>query len=46
MSITQEINFVGKLEEDDGTFFLSLKSSKNYSKLFFKFISCNRIIKY
>ena len=47
MSITQEINFVGKLEEDDdGMFFLSLKSSKNYSKLFFKFISCNRIIKY
>ena len=40
-SIPQQINFVGKLKEDDGaTMFLSLESSKNY---FFRFINYNRI---
>ena len=44
-SIPQEINFTGKLEEYNGAkmFFLTEKQ-KNYSKLFFKFINCNRII--
>ena len=40
-SIPEQINFVGKLEEDDG----GLKSrKKNYSKPFFRFINCERII--
>ena len=40
MSISQRINFVEKLEEDDGaTMFLLLKRFKNYSKLFFRFIN-------
>ena len=44
-SIPQEINFTGKLEEYNGAkmFFLTEKQ-KYYSKLFFKFINCNRII--
>ena len=41
----QEINFIGKLKNDDATmFFLPLISSKNYPKLFFWFINCHRII--
>ena len=44
-NIPQQINFTEKLEEDDGaSMFLLLKSSKKYSKLFFKFINCFRII--
>ena len=45
-SIPQQINFVGKLEEYDGaTLFLYFwKAAKNYFKLFFRFIHCNRII--
>ena len=43
-SISQKMNFVGKIEEDDGTpkFFYCGKAAKNYSKLFFKFINCKR----
>ena len=45
MTILQQINFKVKLEDGDGaTIFLSLKSSKNYSKLIFRFIKCNTII--
>ena len=45
MSISQQIDFLSKLEEDDGTKkFLSLKSNKNHCKLFFRFICFNRII--
>ena len=36
MSIPQQINLTGKLEDDDG--------GKNYSKPFFRFINCSRII--
>ena len=43
--ILQQVNFVGKLEEDDGvTMFFVVESSKKYSKHFFRFINCNRII--
>ena len=38
-SIPQQINYTGKLEEGDGW-----KAAKNYFKLFFRFINCNRII--
>ena len=36
MNIPQEINFVEKLEEDDGAtmFLIAEKQKKNYSKLF------------
>ena len=36
MSIPQQINFVGKLEEDDGAtmLFIAEKQKKNLSKLF------------
>ena len=39
-STPQQINFIGKLEEDNGATmcFLLLKSIKNYSKFFFRFI--------
>ena len=40
ISIPKQINFVRKLEEDDGT----TKLLKNYSKLFFRLINCYRII--
>ena len=45
-SISQQINFTGKLEEDNGAimFFITEKQKKNYSKVFFRFINCNRII--
>ena len=45
-SIHQQTNFVGKLEEDDGATMFSIaeKQQKSYSKLFFRFINCNRII--
>ena len=46
MSIPQQIKFVVKLEEDEGgvMFFNAEKQQKNYSKLLFKFINCNRIV--
>ena len=43
ISIPQQINYVGKFEDDDATkFFLSEKQQKT-SKLFFRFINCIRI---
>ena len=46
ISISQQINLVGKLEEDNGAvmIFNSWKVMKNYSKLFFKFNNFHRII--
>ena len=45
MSISQQINFVGKLEEDDGAvIFYCLKAAKNYYKFFFNLINYFRII--
>ena len=45
MSVHQQINFAGKLEEDDcDNVFYSSKAAKNYSKLFFRLIICKRII--
>ena len=45
MSIPQQINFAGKLDEDDGAkmFFIAENQEKNYSKIFFRLINCNRI---
>ena len=46
-SNSQQINFTGKLEEDNGatTLFIAEKQQKkNYSKIFFRFIKYNRII--
>ena len=43
-SIPQQINFVGKLEDDNATIYIAEKLKKNYSKLLFGFINCNRII--
>ena len=45
-NIPQQINFVEKLEEDDGAaiFFLPEKQQKNDSKFFLRLINCNRII--
>ena len=45
-SISQQISFTGKLKEDDSAkmFFIAEKHKKNYSKLFFRFINCNKII--
>ena len=45
-SIPEQINFVGKVEEDDGAtmFFIAEKQQKHYSKLFCKFINCFRIM--
>ena len=45
-SIPQQINFTGKLDEDDCAtmFFFAEKPKKNYYKLFFSFINRNRII--
>ena len=44
-NIPQEINFTGKLEEDDGsTFFYCGKASKTNYKFFFRFINCYMII--
>ena len=43
-NIPQQINFTGKLEEDDGaTMFFIAEKQQNYSKPFFKFISLFRI---
>ena len=46
LSTPQQINFTGKLEEDDGAtmFFITEKQQKNYSKVLLRFINCNRII--
>ena len=43
MSIPQRINFVERLEEDDGATLLK-NSKKNCSKLFFRLINGNRTI--
>ena len=44
-SIPQKVYFVEKLEEDDGgTMFCIAEKQQKYSKLFFRFIYCNRII--
>ena len=44
-SILQKINFVGKLEEDNGTimFFIADRQQKAIPT-FFRFINCHRII--
>ena len=45
MNIPQQINFTGKLEEDDdNNVFYCWKVAINNSKLFFRCINCNRII--
>ena len=45
-SVPQQINFTGKLGKDDGATMFSCcrKAAKNCSKLFLRFINCNRII--
>ena len=44
-NILQQIDFIGTLEDGDATvFFIAEKQQKNCSKLFFRFINCNRII--
>ena len=40
-SIPQQINFTGKLEEDDGAATVFIAGKKKCSKLFFRFINCN-----
>ena len=44
-SFSPQINFTGKLEENDSAtmFFYRWKAAKNYFKLFFRFINHNRI---
>ena len=46
MSIPQEIRVTRNLEEDDGAimFFYCWQAVKNYFKLLFRFVDCNRII--
>ena len=46
MNICQQSSFVGKLEDDDDAtmFFCLWKAAKSYSKLFFRFVNCNRVI--
>ena len=46
ISIPQEINYVGKLEEDDGatTFSIAEKQRKTTSSFFVRLIYCHRII--
>ena len=46
ISISEKINFVRKLEEDDGAtmFLIAEKQKKNNFKFFFRFINCNRSI--
>ena len=46
MRFLQQINFVEELEKDYRAtmFFYRWKAAKNCSKLFFRFINCNRII--
>ena len=45
-NIPQQFNFVGKLEQDNGTtmFFHHWKAAKNYFRLYFRFFNCNRMI--
>ena len=45
-SISQLIRFIGTFEEYYGgvMFFIPEKKQKNYSKLFFRLINCNRTI--
>ena len=45
-SISQQTDFIGKLEEDNSAamFFLSLKTTSIYFKLFFRITRRNRLI--
>ena len=45
-NIPQQINFIEKLEENDGVtmFFSCQKRAKNYFKLFFRFMKHNGIV--
>ena len=43
-SIPQQINFTGKLEKDDGATLSFVSEKQQKTKLFFRFINCNRII--
>ena len=44
MAVPEQINFTGELEEDDGAqCLLLLKGRRKNSKLFFRFINCDRI---
>ena len=46
MNIPHQIIFIGTLEENGGAkmLFFAEKQKKNNSKIFFRFINCNRII--
>ena len=44
MSVPQQIDFTGKLEDDCDNVFYYSEAAKNYSKLFFRLINCKRII--
>ena len=43
-SIAQQMNFVGKSDKDDDATmpFIAKKQHKNYFKLFFRFINCQK----
>ena len=43
-NIPQQISYIGKLEEWCSNVFYCWKAAKNDSKLFFRFVNCNRII--
>ena len=45
-SISQQINFIGKLDKNEGAkkVFITEKRKSNYFKLFFKFMSCNKLM--
>ena len=43
-NIPQQINFIGKLEEDDGAKMFFIPEKRQKAILKFKFINCNRII--
>ena len=46
MTIPQKINFTGKFDQNDKAkmIFYPWKATKSYSKIFFRFINCTRII--
>ena len=45
-SISQQINFIGKLDKNEGVkkIFITDKRKSNYFKLFFNFMSCNKLM--
>ena len=43
-SISQHINFIGRLEKDEGAAMFFIDEKKKNNKFFCKFIGCNRII--